>query len=242
MKENMFGKFFSWMMAGVLFAGLSFAFISPAGAADKAEAQAIVDKAKGTLANFMSDANYIWLHNQLKAAKGVIIFPQIVKGGFFIGGSGGTGVLLVRDARTDNWSEPAFYTLGSVTFGLQIDGEAAEVMMLAMNQKGIDSLLSSSVKLGGDVSIAAGPVGGGAKGGVAVPAVTADFVSFAKSKGLYAGLNLEGAVLAVRDSLNEPYYGKKVRPVDIIVKKDVSNPGANELRAALKKASASKKY
>jgi lipid-binding SYLF domain-containing protein len=234
-------KVLSWMMFGFLIAGVLCMSSTPAMASEKEKAQAIVDKAKGTLADFMSDSNFSWLPSYLAGAKGVIIFPQVVKGGFFIGGSGGTGVLLVRHAMTDNWSAPAFYTLGSVTFGLQIGGEAAEVIMVATNQKAIDSLLSSSVKLGGDASIAAGPIGGGAKGGVGVPAVTADFVSFARSKGLYAGLNLEGAVLAVRDSLNEGYYGRAVRPVDIIIRKDVANPGSNELRAAIKKAASIKK-
>ena len=70
-----------------------------------------------------------------------------------------------------------------------------------------------------------------------IPAVTADFISFTKTKGLYAGLNLDGSVLDVRDGLNNAYYGKKVRPKDIIVKKDVWNSGANELRSALDKAS-----
>jgi len=153
-----------------------------------------------------------------------------------MGGSGGTGVLLVRDQRTGNWSEPAFYTIGSVTFGLQIGGEAAEVVMLAMSQKAIDSVLSSSVKLGGDVSIALGPVGGGAKANAGVPNVTADFVSFAKAKGLYAGLNLEGSIVGVRDSLNKAYYGRNVRPADIIVRHAVSNRGSDELRAALRRA------
>jgi lipid-binding SYLF domain-containing protein len=225
------------LTVAILTAGLLFVSLSTAKAASKAEAQAIVDKSKGTLADFMSDANYSWLQTNLKKAKGVLIFPQVIKGGFFIGGSGGTGILFVRDAASGSWSEPAFYTVGSVTFGLQIGGEAAEVMMLAMSQKAINTLFASSVKLGGDASIALGPVGGGAKGGVTVPDITADFLSFAKSKGLYAGLNLEGSVLAVRDSLNEAYYGKRVKPVDIIVKKDVSNPGAKELRAALYKAS-----
>ena len=226
------------IMIAILTAGLFSFSLAPAQAADKSEAQAIVDKSKGTLANFMSDANYAWLHRYLKTAKGVLIFPQILKAGFFIGGSGGTGILLVRNESTGDWSEPAFYTLGSVTFGLQIGGEATEVIMVATNRKGIDSLFASSVKLGGDVSVALGPLGGGAKGGVAVPDVTADFVSFAKSKGLYAGLNLEGSVLAVRDGLNEAYYGKAVKPVDIIVKKNVSNPGANDIREALHKAAA----
>jgi SH3 domain-containing YSC84-like protein 1 len=100
-----------------------------------------------------------------------------------------------------------------------------------MSQKGVDSLLTSKVKLGGDTSIALGPVGAGAKSNV-----TADFISFAKSKGLYAGLNLDGSYLSVRESINKAYYGKETTPVDIIVKGSVSNKGAVPLREELKKA------
>jgi lipid-binding SYLF domain-containing protein len=236
MQIKFFRRFFSLMMMVMFFGVFSPAVTVPSQAADEAEAQAIIDKAQGTLANFMRDQKYSWLHQQLKTVRGVIIFPQIVKGGFFLGGSGGTGVFLARDA-SNNWSQPAFYTLGSVTFGLQIGGEAAEVIMLVNSEKGVTTLMTSSVRLGGDASIAAGPVGGGAKGAVAVPTVTADFISFARSKGLYAGLNLEGAVLAVRDSLNEAYYGKKVSPSEIVSRKGAGNAGANELRSALKRAS-----
>jgi len=146
----------------------------------------------------------------------------------------------VHNEATGNWSEPAFYTLGSVTFGLQIGGEAAEVVMVAVNQKAIDSLLSSSVKLGGDVSVALGPIGGGAKGSLTIPEVTADFVSFTKTKGLYGGLNFEGSVMQVRDSLNKAYYGKEVSPKDILIRKLAGEAGANELRSVLEKASARK--
>jgi lipid-binding SYLF domain-containing protein len=205
--------------------------VMPAVAADSDEAQGIVDRARVTFLNFMRDSNYTWLHENLKEAKGLLIFPQVIKGGFIIGGSGGTGVLVVKDEKKGDWSQPAFYTIGSVSFGLQIGGEAAEVIMMAMSQKAIDSLFVSSFKLGADTSIAVGPVGGGAKGNV-----TADFISFAKSKGLYAGLNLEGSVVDVRDSLNKAYYGKNVSPVDIIAKKEVSNKGAAELCDSLKKA------
>ena len=207
------------------------AAVAPVMASDEGEAQGIVDKARVTFDNFMRDKNYTWLHQNLKDAKGLLIFPQVLKAGFFLGGSGGTGVLVVRAGKTDDWSQPAFYTIGSVSFGLQIGGEAAEVVMMAMSQKAIDSLYASSFKLGGDTSIALGPVGAGAKGNI-----TADFISFAKSKGIYAGLNLEGSVVDVRDSLNKAYYGKAVRPVDIIVKKEVSNKGSAPLRDALKKA------
>lgn len=226
------------MVAVALSLTLLLGTFSTVAASDKAEAQGIVDRAKATFTDVLTDSNFYWLNKYIKDAKGILIFPQVLKGGFFLGGSGGTGVLLVRNEDTGTWSNPAFYTVGSVTFGLQIGAEAAEVVMLAMNRKAIDTLLISTAKLGADASIAVGPVGGGAKGSVAVPAVSADFLSFARSKGLYAGLNLEGSVLAVRDSLNESYYGKGIGPKDIILKGDVRNPGAKALRAVVEKAAA----
>ena len=224
------------MMLAFLAIGILLASYTSAIAKDREQVQGLVDKARITLNDFMHDSNYVWLHENIGHAKGVLIFPQVIKGGFIWGGSGGTGVLIVRDQRTGSWSEPAFYTIGSVTFGLQIGGEAAEVVMLAMTQKAVDSLLSSSVKLGGDVSIALGPVGGGAQGNAGVPNVAADFISFAKTKSLYAGLNLEGYIVGIRDNLNKAYYGRDVRPADIIVRHTVSNRGSDQLRAALKKA------
>jgi SH3 domain-containing YSC84-like protein 1 len=233
--KNIF-KFGSWVMATIFMVTVLIGSFANAYASDKVEAQSLIDKSKGTIADLMNDETFSWLHSYLRNAKGVLIFPQVIKGGFFLGGSGGTGVLMVRDEATGSWSEPAFYTVGSVTFGLQIGGEAAEVVMVATNQRAIDSLLSSSVKLGGDVSVAIGPIGGGAKGAVTVPEVRADFVSFTRAKGLYAGLNLEGSVLAVRDGLNSGYYGKAIMPRDIIVLKDVGTSGADGLRSALNKA------
>ena len=200
-------------------------------AADKEDAQGIVDKARVTLGGFTKDKDYAWLRQNIKKAKGVLIYPQVLKAGFILGGSGGTGVLLAKDSKTGEWSDPAFYTLGSVSYGLQIGGEAAEVVVLVMSQKGVDALLTSKFKLGGDTSIALGPVGAGAKANI-----TADFISFAKSKGLYAGLNLDGSYLDIRDSLNKAYYGKEATPVDIIVKKSVRNLEAVPLKEELKKA------
>jgi len=200
-------------------------------AANKEDAQGIVDNARVTFGGFMRDDNYSWMRDHIKDAKGVLIYPQVLKGGFILGGSGGTGVLLLRDGKTGNWSNPAFYTMGSVTFGLQIGGESAEVVLLVMSQKGVDSLLTSKFKLGGDVSVSLGPVGGGAKSDI-----TTDFLSFSKSKGLYAGINLEGSYIDVRDGLNKEYYGKAVTPVDIVVKQSVSNKGSDRLREELGKA------
>ena len=217
--------------ATILAAILLVAATPGAMAGDKEDAQGIVDKARITFGGLMADNNYKWMREHLKDAKAVLIYPSVLKAGFILGGSGGTGVLLAREGKTGEWSNPAFYTLGSVSFGLQIGGEAAEVVVLVMSQKGMDSLLTSKFKLGGDASVALGPMGGGAKGDV-----TADFLSFAKSKGLYAGLNLDGSYIDVRENLNAAYYGKAVTPVDIIDKKTVSNPAAVPLREDLKKA------
>ncbi|MBN1101940.1 MAG: lipid-binding SYLF domain-containing protein [Deltaproteobacteria bacterium] len=205
--------------------------VGAAEAADKEEAQGIVDKAKVTLGGFMRDKDYTWLHDHIGKARAVLIYPQVLKAGFIIGGSGGTGVLVVKDAAKGEWSQPAFYTVGSATFGLQIGGEAAEIIVLCMTRKAVDALMTTKVKFGGDTSIALGPVGAGAKANV-----MADFISFAKSKGLYAGLNLEGSVVDVRDSLNRAYYGKDVSPIQIVVEKKASNPGSSALREALRKA------
>jgi lipid-binding SYLF domain-containing protein len=222
------------MVLVFLMTGLLFAVNTPAKAADRDKAQILVDRANVTFKDFMHDSNYSWLQKNLDDAKAILIFPEVLKGGFIWGGSGGTGVLLVRNERTGNWSQPAFYTMGSVTFGLQIGGEASEVLVLAMTQKAVDSLFSSSFKLGGDVSVAVGPVGAGAKANADIPSVTADFLTFTKAKGLYGGLNLEGAVIAVRDSLNDAYYGRTVRPVDIVERHRVANRGSDELRESLK--------
>jgi len=104
------------------------------------------------------------------------------------------------------------------------------VVVMVMSQKGVDSLFTSKFKLGGDTSIALGPVGAGAKSNV-----KADFISFAVSKGLYAGLNLEGSYVSVRDSLNKAYYGKVITPNEIIVQKSATNPGSAKLRETLEK-------
>ena len=92
---------------------------SPVSASDQ---QALVDRARITFESFMADQNMTWLQENLHAAKGLVIVPSLLKAGFIFGGSGGSGVLIVPDAKTGKWSEPAFYTIGSVTFGLQIGG------------------------------------------------------------------------------------------------------------------------
>jgi SH3 domain-containing YSC84-like protein 1 len=198
---------------------------------DAMDARHLVDKAKITLDSFDRAKDMSAFRDLLKDAKGVFIAPQILKGAFIVGVSGGSGVFMVRDAATHKWSQPAFYTIGSASFGLQIGGQASEVVLLAMTDRGVTALLSNSVKLGADVGVAAGPVGIGAS--AATANLSADIVAFARSKGLFAGISLDGALVKVRDSLNHAYYDAKVTPTDILVKRRVANRYSGRLISAI---------
>ena len=216
------------------------AFLSVPGialASDKTDAQAIVTKANITFNSFMSDKNFTEMRKLSRSAKGIFIAPQVIKGAFIWGASGGTGVLLVREGG-GTFTQPAFYTIGSVSFGLQIGGQASEIILLAMTDRGVTTLLQNSVKLGADVGIAAGPFGAGAQ--AATANISADILSFSRSKGLYGGISLDGAIVDVRDSLNKAYYNKPVSPTDILVKKNVSNAHSDKLRASVAKISGGK--
>jgi lipid-binding SYLF domain-containing protein len=142
--------------------------------------------------------------------------------------------MLSRDAH-GKWSYPAFYGIGSGSVGLQIGVEGSEVALLIMTEKGRDALLTTDVKLGGDISVAAGHVGAGAK------AATTDVLSFSRSKGIYGGISVEGIVIGPQNDTNHAYYDQAVSPLDILVKHTVRNPGVDKLVAAVTHmASASK--
>jgi lipid-binding SYLF domain-containing protein len=206
-------------------------FTVPATAAGTSAQQGLVDAARVTFNDFMRAESMSWVRNHLHEVKALLIIPSLLRGGFIIGGSGGRGVLVVKDSATGQWSQPAFYTIGSFNFGLLIGGEAAEVLMLVRTQAAVDKLLASSFKFGGDLAITVGPVGGGAKSNV-----KADIYSFALSKGLYVGVSMEGSVVTTRDDWNTAYYGRAVTPADIFILNSVSNPGSAELRETVAQA------
>jgi len=219
-------KILKFMVASCFLVSLfSVSFVQ--GADQKVEAQAIVDKAGVVVTSFASDPNLDWFRKKVKDAKALLIIPQSIKGAFLVGGAGGSGALVVQDGATGKWGYPAFYTLGSISVGLQIGGEASEVVLMVMTDRGMESLLTSSFKLGADATFAAGPVGGGAM------AQTADIVSYSRSKGAFVGMSLDGAVIKTKDKFNEAYYGKALSPTDIIVRKSAVNPAADSLRAAV---------
>jgi lipid-binding SYLF domain-containing protein len=138
-----------------------------------------------------------------------------------------------KAVRGDNgeWNGPAFYTIGSASFGLQIGGDVSELSFVVRTQKGLEEFYRTDYKLGADASVAMGPVGGGAQ----VKGITADVVAYAKKKGAFVGMAVDGSIIAVSDDSNAAYYGKPVRPTDILVKQSVSNPKSADLRNAAAK-------
>lgn len=211
-------------------------FATRAVADDVMDARRLADRARLTLETFMQVPETQAFRNLVVNARGVFIAPQILRGAFVVGGSGGSGVYLVRDMRTNSWSGPAFYTLGGVSFGFQIGGEASEVVFLAMTERGVNALLKSGVKLGADVGVAVGPIGLGADASTANLSV--DVLTFSRSKGLYGGISLAGSVVYVRDDWNTAYYGLNVIPSDILISRTVSNRHATGLLDLVARATA----
>lgn len=212
-----------WLLASILLVGSGAALA-------QAEQQKLVDDAAASFSNFMRDPDMSWLQTHIQGARAVIIAPTIAKAGFIFGGSGGRAVVYAREAN-GKWAGPVFYTLATASVGFQAGISVSEGLTLVMTEKGFNSLLSSSFKMGGDASIAAGPVGAGAKSDI-----VADLIQFTRAKGVYGGLNLDGTVVAVSDDWNKAFYGKPVLPPDVLVTRTAHAKGGEALAAQLAKS------
>jgi len=203
--------------------GLSLA-ASPALAGDKREeAIELVEESAETIAYFANDSAFEPMWSLADEAKAVVIIPNSWRAGFIFGGSGGDAVMIARN-KDGTWSQPTFFVVGSGSFGFQAGVEKSEIVLLVMTQRGMEHLLSTTVKFGADVSIAAGPIGAGAK------AQTTDILAFSRSRGLYGGMTLEGALLKTRKNFNKAYYAADVSPAEIIYNGNVYNPASAALQ------------
>ena len=194
--------------------------------------QQLIDQARIAVDQLRGDPNMSDFAAFLIRAKAVIVVPELVKASFFIGGEGGSGVLLVRDSESREWSYPAFYTLASASIGLQFGAQVSKVMFLIMTDGGLKAMMTDKLTLGADISIAAGPVGAGVEASTTSNA-DADIYSFSHSKGLFGGVSFEGAVLVPNDDANEAYYSKAISARGIVIHREVENANADGLRAAL---------
>lgn len=207
---------------------------APGRADDALDARQLMEKARLTFESMIGAQEMDGLRDMLTGAKGVFIAPQVLRGAFIFGVSGGSGVLFARGDAPGQWGGPAFYTVGEASFGFQAGADASEVILLAMTDRGVNALLSPSLKLGADASVAAGPVGVGVR--AATANLSVDIVSFSRSKGLYGGVSVDGAVVATRGALNNAYYGRDVTTQDILIRRAVNNPQASALIQDIDKA------
>lgn len=218
------------LAGGVLSLALGASLLAgPVAADDAADAKKLVADARVTLKNFLNDPEMTWARNNLGKAKGVLVVPTHAKAGFIVGGAGGAGVLVAKD-NNGEWSGPAFYYMGAASIGFQAGVDVAEILMLVMTEKGVDALLGGDIKLGADAAVAAGPVGAGAK------AATADILAYSRSKGLFAGISVDGSVVNPSKGKNNAYYGETVTPTDILIRHSVSNPDGAGLLGDVKAA------
>jgi len=175
----------------------------------------------------------------LEKADCVIVFPSVLKAAFVVGASYGRGAMVCRTGEhfRGPWGAPAMYALEGGSVGFQIGGQATDLILLVMNERGASSILDSKVKLGGDASIAAGPVGRDAAANTDAY-MRAEVLSYSRTRGLFAGVSLEGSTLRPDDNATEDVYGQKLTAREIVLGGHVEVPeSGRHLVAVLQKGS-----
>lgn len=179
----------------------------------------------------------------LDKARCVVVMPSVLKAAFIAGGSYGRGTMVCRTGKDFDgpWGAPAMYALEGGSFGLQIGAEATDFVILVMNNHGVESLLHSKVKLGGDASIAAGPLGRTASAETDAY-MRAEMLSYSRARGVFAGISLEGSTLRPDEDANHRLYGDSFNAAKIITEPQISAPAsAAQLVQRLQKASPQRK-
>ena len=158
----------------------------------------------------------------LGKAEGIAIFPDTVKAGFIVGGTRGRGILSVRSAT--GWSAPAFMTLTGGSFGLQIGGQAADIILVINERRGLENLVRNQFKIGADASVAAGPVGRDAQAATDIQ-LRAQILSYSRARGLFAGVTINGSTIRQDVDANERFYGKRLETRQIVFDGAAGSPG-----------------
>ena len=174
----------------------------------------------------------------IRSAKGVAIFPSVVKAGLVFGGKYGEGLILRRDPGTGRWFGPSFLNVAGASWGLQIGVQSTALVLVITNDRGMEGFVGDKVTLGGDLSVAAGPVGRNAEAGTD-SSLTASIYSYSMSKGLFAGLSLEGAVVSTEYDTNRSYWKKDLdsrRVLNTRATKDAIQPLIQELNRQIKRS------
>lgn len=198
-----------------------------------AKRQSLVDACLATAQKILSGPDFPDAAKQMTTARGVLIMPELVQGGFIFGAAGGRGVLMGRQS-PNNWSYPAFYGMGSGSVGLQVGGKVSEIVFIIRTEKGLQAILDHKFKVGAEAGVTLVAVGAGLEG-ASTAAGGADIVAFANSQGLFAGVSLEGSYIDADNDWNALYYGSGANAKTIIMEQRFTNPGAEPIRQYLAK-------
>lgn len=204
----------------------------PALAAETEKADNIVDKSRIVVQEMMRAEDSEFPQDLLRQASGIAIIPGMIKGGFIIGGSYGKGVVLKH--RAGNWTGPAFISMTAGSLGFQIGGESIDLILVIVGERAMNAFMQNKFKLGADVGLAAGPVGGHASAATEIT-LKGGIYSYSRSKGAFAGVSIEGAGISSQPDLNKAYYGS-TGSTPVILAGKVSPPSSgHKLIATLNK-------
>jgi lipid-binding SYLF domain-containing protein len=193
-------------IAGILLAG--------AVVVAQSEEAARIRDAVTVLDEIMSAPDRAIPESVLERADGIAVFPGVLKGAFVIGAERGRGILSAREPKSDTWSAPAFLTITGGSVGFQIGAQSADLVLVVMNQRGLQNLVRNQFKIGAGVSVAAGPVGRVAEAATDIQ-MRAEILSYSRTRGLFAGVDLKGASIRQDADANERFYGRRYTTRDL---------------------------
>ena len=212
-------------------------FVSVPAWAQESAVDKRVENATQVLLEFMKSPDKAVPTKLFKDSAAIAVFPRVLQGAFFVGGKFGRGLISSYDAESQSWSAPAFFTIGGASIGFQFGGEAIDLILFIRNKRGVESLLSGKVTLGGNVSATAGPVGRTMSAETDI-LLTAEIYTYSRSRGLFAGISLKGAIIAPDVEANKAFYGQTLDSGDILLKHKVQPiKEAEELVKTLKQFS-----
>ena len=199
---------------------LLFSFFLTNAVAEEDERQKLLGDSVSVVEEIMSSPDQEIPTNLISQAKAILIFPTMIKAGFFLGGRHGKGVASIRSKSTGEFGPPTFLTQSGISFGFQIGAEAIDLILLVMTERGLKSLLKDEFTLGADIAVSTGPVGRHAEAAVDIR-MQGEIYSYSRSKGAFAGVSLNGTVITTAEDDNHIYYGQPFKAKDILLRNKV---------------------
>lgn len=219
----------------VLFAAIAVSLSAAASAYAQADQATRISNATTVLGEIMGTPDKAIPENVLQKAEGIAVFPGTIKGGFVLAGERGKGIISVRDRAKNTWSLPAFLTITGGSIGAQIGGQSIDIILVVMDRRGLENLLSNQFKVGADGSVAAGPVGRTAEASTDIQ-MRAQILSYSRSRGLFAGVSLNGAAIRRDEDSNKAFYGEPLETQAIVIDNKAKLTSHTDVVAAWRKA------